>query len=71
MPTKTVEIKCLNPKCGKWFKSPIFIGDLESFDSSALAGNNVQCPHCGKMTPCNKENMRIRADEGGFRGKDT
>lgn len=68
---KTIEIKCLNSKCGKWFPSPIFFGDINSFDSSMMRGNTVQCPYCRKRTPCNKENMRVRAEKDGFRGEDT
>ena len=68
---KTIEIKCLNSKCGKWFSSPIFFDDLNSFDTSEMYGNMVQCPECGMMTPCNKENMRVRAIEGGFKGNYT
>lgn len=67
--TKVLEIKCLN--CGTWFPSPIFFGDINSFDTSIMSGNSAQCPHCHKMTGCNKENMRVISEEGGFRGKDT
>jgi len=67
----SIEIKCTNPKCGKWFTSPIFFGDMNSFDTSTLVGNTVQCPYCRDMTGCNKENMRIQGDEGGFRGDET
>ncbi|MEM5017888.1 hypothetical protein WKH31_16460 [Metabacillus indicus] len=69
MTTKAVQIKCLN--CNTWFDSPIFFGNLDTFDSSTLEGNSVQCPKCSKMTGCNKENMRVSSDDGGFRGKDT
>lgn len=68
---KEIQIKCLNGACGVWFPSPIFIEDTGSFDTSILIGNNAQCPDCGHMTPCNKENMRVRAKNGGFLGKDT
>lgn len=68
---KTVEIKCSNTNCNSWFPSPIFFGDLNSFDSSFLAGNIVECPVCHTMVSCNKENMRVRGDGGGFRGDDT
>lgn len=68
---KEVHIKCLNADCGVWFPSPIFFGDTESFDTSTLIGNVVKCPKCGSMTPCNKENMRVRAKDRGFIGKDT
>lgn len=67
--TKTVEIRCL--KCNRWFRSPIFFGSLETLESAAMSGNLVQCPHCRDMTPCNKENMRLRAEGGGFVGNDT
>lgn len=67
--TKVLEIKCLN--CGTWFPSPIFFGDIESFDSSFMQGNLAQCPKCNKMTGCNKENMRVISENGGFRGNDT
>lgn len=66
-----IQILCLNYKCVKWFNSPIFFGDMESLMSSTLIGNEAQCPHCGQMTPCNKENMRVRSVDGGFRGLDT
>lgn len=71
MATKSIEIKCSNPSCNSWFPSPIFFGDMNSFDTSMLIGNKAQCPKCNKMTGCNKENMRVRSDDGGFRGKDT
>jgi DNA-directed RNA polymerase subunit RPC12/RpoP len=65
----SIEIRCLH--CGKWFPSPIFFGDSESFDTSTLIGNQAQCPHCGRMTGCNKENIRLRHEQGGFVGIDT
>jgi hypothetical protein len=68
---REIQIKCLKKRCEKWFSSPIFFGDLTSFDTSMLEGNSVQCPYCNTMTPCNKENMRVRSPEGGFVGKDT
>ncbi len=66
-----IQILCLNDSCATWFPSPISFGDMESFDSSMLVGNSVQCPKCGKMTPCNKENMRVHSPKGGFHGADT
>lgn len=68
---KSVEIKCTNPDCGKWFSSPMFFGDMNSFDSSTLKNNKVDCPYCRTITGCDKENMRIKGDDGGFRGDDT
>jgi hypothetical protein len=67
--TKTLEIKCEN--CDTWFASPIFFGDMNSFDTSVMIGNSAQCPKCHKMTGCNKENMRVISEKGGFRGNDT
>ena len=50
------EVKCRH--CGKWFPSPFQFGDKASFENSTLTGNMAQCPHCGKMTSCDKEDMR-------------
>ncbi|MCJ7508283.1 MAG: hypothetical protein MUO85_06075 [candidate division Zixibacteria bacterium] len=68
--TKTIDIsiRCLH--CRKWFKSPIWFDTFESFDTSTLFGNQAQCPNCGKMTGCNKENFRARFEDGGFLGLD-
>ncbi|MDT3497169.1 hypothetical protein NLU03_22965 [Bacillus toyonensis] len=66
---KTVEIQCT--KCKTWFPSPIFFGDMNSFDTSILVGNTVSCPSCGNMVKCNKENMRVRSKDGGFTGNET
>ena len=66
---KKIQIKCLN--CEQWFDSPISFGDLDSFDTSTLEGNQVQCPHCSKMTGCNKKNIRVSAEGAGFVGTDT
>lgn len=66
-----IEVQCIS--CKTWFKSPIQSGTPESFDTSTLEGNNAQCEACGRMSPCNKENMRwARSDgNGGWRGIDT
>jgi len=45
------------PKCKTIFNSPIAFGDRKSFESATLIGNVVNCPKCGSMIPCNKENM--------------
>lgn len=66
--TTDIQIKCLN--CSNWFKSAIWIGNSETFDTAILFGNLQQCPHCGKMTSCNKENFKARFEDGGFLGKD-
>jgi DNA-directed RNA polymerase subunit RPC12/RpoP len=67
--TIKVSIRCLH--CGKEFPSPIGYGDSETFDTAQVYGNTVTCPYCGKMTGCNKENTRIKFEEGGFIGNKT
>lgn len=67
--TKTLKIRC--DHCKSWFNSPIYFGDSESFDSSFLEGNMAQCSNCGKMTKCNKENMKLVSEDGGFVGNET
>ncbi len=62
-------IHCL--KCKAVFNSPIQFGDAESFFTSTLIGNKVQCPKCGEWTDCNKKNMRFIAGDEGFVGDDT
>lgn len=64
-----ISIRCEH--CRKWFPSPIFFGDSESFDTSVLFDNRAQCRHCGRMTGCDKENFRVRFEGGGFLGVDT
>jgi uncharacterized C2H2 Zn-finger protein len=64
-----VEIRCTH--CGTWFDSPMSFGSSEAFNTSTLVGNTVQCPRCGKMTGCNKENIRHHSASGGFVGNDT
>ncbi len=56
-----MEIRCRH--CRQWFPSPVVFGDDESFDTATLVESEVACPHCGRMTGCDKENMRLR-DEG-------
>jgi hypothetical protein len=65
---KSIDIRCLT--CGVWFQSPIFFGGYESFDGAQMSGNIVTCPN-GHFTSCNKENMRVRFQGGGFVGNDT
>jgi len=45
------------PQCKEIFNSPIAFGNRKSFETSKLEGNTVNCPKCGKIIPCNKENM--------------
>lgn len=63
---KEIQIRC--DHCNEWMPSPIMFGDDESFNTSKLIGNVVQCPSCGETTSCNKENMRMRTENGGFVG---
>jgi|GEM_PF-404733 len=66
--TLSITIKCLN--CQGKFPSPIFMTPYSSFDTATLFGNMAQCPHCRKMTSCNKENFVARFEGGGFVGND-
>ena len=66
--TLSITIKCLH--CGGKFPSPIFMTLYSSFDTATLFGNSAQCPHCRKMTGCNKENFVARFEDGGFVGND-
>jgi len=65
---ESIDVRCLN--CRKWFPSPIFISPWNSLAEATLFGNLAQCPHCREMTPCNKENYRVRFKNGGFMGSD-
>ncbi|MCZ6802711.1 MAG: hypothetical protein O7D86_01940 [Proteobacteria bacterium] len=64
-----IEIRCLN--CHIWFKSPISFRDIDTLDTATLSDNIVVCPHCGKETGCNKENIRATGKDAGFVGNDT
>lgn len=66
--TQSITIKCLN--CGGKFPSPIFMTPYASFSTATLTGNQAQCPHCAKMTGCNKENFVARFEDGGFVGNE-
>ena len=58
--TPDVELKCLH--CLAWFRSAIVM-DIESLKTAKTSGNEQQCPYCGKMTPCNANNWRVREGE--------
>lgn len=64
-----IEIRCSH--CKNWFKPSICFGDMNSFDTCFMEGNKEQCPHCNKMTDCNKENYKISSSDGGFIGDKT
>ena len=44
-------------ECGHKFPSPIAFGSKQAFESSSLSENVTNCPECGAVVPCNKENM--------------
>ncbi|MHA2329896.1 MAG: hypothetical protein ACXACR_15370 [Candidatus Hodarchaeales archaeon] len=44
-------------KCSAKFPSPIAFGTRESFETATLSGNTTNCPKCGSIVPCDKENM--------------
>ena len=58
------EVQCEH--CKEWFPSAIYLGSEQAFSSTITEGNLQNCPCCGKMTGCNKDNMRFdgRDDEG-------
>jgi hypothetical protein len=62
-------IKC---ECGNRFNSPIFFGDVATFESATTSGNKAQCPACGVMIDCNKTNMSyvLVGAQGGVVGND-
>ena len=66
---KSVDVRCEH--CGKWSRSPFSFGNDESFDANTLIGNQVLCRQCRKRTGCNKENMRLRGEDGRFVGENT
>ena len=53
----TIEIDCAT--CKAAIRSPIRFDWKDSFDTSTLLGNRLYCPSCGKMTACDKGNMRV------------
>jgi uncharacterized C2H2 Zn-finger protein len=61
---KESHLKCGH--CGNRFRSPIFFGNVRTFETATTAGNTAQCPKCGKMISCNKDNMSyVLEDESG------
>lgn len=51
----TTYVICDNPECGKKFRSPIQVTNLET--QREISGNKTQCPHCGIITLIEKRNM--------------
>jgi hypothetical protein len=64
----SIEVRCLT--CGSWFRAPISMDDFTTFETCILLGNRTECPQ-GHITGCDKENMRVRFEGGGFRGAET
>lgn len=56
-----IQVRCVY--CAAWVPSPIVFGETETFDTAMMAGNLLKCQACGKMTACNKENIRWRAGQ--------
>ena len=54
-------VVCTN--CKEIFKSPIAFGNRKAFETATLVGNTVNCPKCGKIVACNKENMIFSEDK--------
>jgi len=62
---KEIQIYCIN--CGEWFPTPAsWLGDSETLDIATLEGKQAVCPLCGKMIVCDKDNMRVVLENGGF-----
>ena len=57
-------IKCND--CHQIFQSRLYLGTRETYLTSTLAENRIECPKCGRMTDCNKENMTFNDGEGGI-----
>lgn len=36
----------------------------EVLDGIQMSGNMEQCPSCGKMTPCDRKDMRVILEDG-------
>lgn len=68
---KLMEIQCLH--CRKWFPSPIAFSDMDHLLSQRthIEDNKASCFFCQRMTPCNRENMRVISAKEKFRGLDT
>ncbi|KKF38835.1 hypothetical protein EYY83_01580 [Hafnia alvei] len=69
--SKTVSITVRCQHCNYKFKSGIWINNRKSFEGSNFFNNLQNCPACGEMTACNKENFIARFEDGGFIGKDS
>ena len=50
--------------CDQWIPSPMPFGSDVSFDTNTLIGNQLECPNCMQWTGCDKDNMRVRYEDG-------
>ena len=62
MPTvQELEIHC--GTCGYWIPA---VGPEPTSDAATMIGTVVQCRKCLQRTTCAPENMRVRAEGGGY-----
>jgi hypothetical protein len=64
--TQSIHLRCQH--CRKWFRSPIFFIDSESFDTTTLFDTRAQCRHCGRLTKCDQDNLNARFKDGAQLG---
>lgn len=61
---KDIHLRC--PKCKTRFRSFIQFGTLSAFETAITQGNTTDCPSCGHVFPCNRDNMSyVLADGSG------
>ncbi len=49
------KVQCVH--CGELSNSPMQFSSPEDFETATIEGNSVDCPHCGKRTPCTRDNI--------------
>jgi hypothetical protein len=64
--TLSITVKCLH--CGHKFKSAVRMSPYAAFKVAFVSGNKQQCPSCGQMTACDKENFLATFEGGGWVG---
>ncbi|GIN84315.1 hypothetical protein J6TS2_07010 [Heyndrickxia sporothermodurans] len=64
---KVLELRCTNPNCKVWFKSPFTHGNLDGFNVNAFKGLKAQCTTCGTMVTGTIKNVRIRTIDDKYR----
>lgn len=53
-------------RCREWVALPISLEGSESSDLKAAIKNRPNCPKCGEMTSCSKENVCVLDANGNF-----